>query len=168
MIFRSRFLFATPIEIAAALRHMDLTHEQATDPTILKKRYLDLVIKYHPDSGGDAARLKEVVNGFALLQGLATPIEMKTSFMHREESHVEQSPTEQLYGNRCSWLQWDQLAPMGPELAGLCGMACALYVVYWIGKRIRPPKTPIAPLWSRPVFDGKTPEQAPQEVIVGK
>ena len=149
MIFRSRFLFATPIEIAAALRHMDLTHEQATEPTILKKRYLDLVIKYHPDSGGDAARLKEVVEGFTMLQGV-TSNEIKTSFKHHvarerryEESHIIQSPEDSahtnwpppLYATGTSWV-WDFAPRSINEFAGLCGKALALYVVYCIGMRI--------------------------------
>ena len=148
-MFRSRFRFATPVDIATALRHMDLTHEQATDPTLLRKRYHELVIKYHPDAGGDAARLKEVVNGFAMLQGV-TSNEIKTSFKHHvarerryEESHVIQSPADcahtrwppPLYANGTSWLR-DFMPRTITELGGLVGKGLGVYVVYCLVVRL--------------------------------
>jgi len=95
-MFRRCVLFfalpPSPSEITKALGTLGVTMDTVADEKMLKKVYRELVKKHHPDTGGDAEKIKSINLAHDLLLGLS-PHERRA---YLENKRNNQNPFERM------------------------------------------------------------------------
>jgi len=95
-MFRRCVLFfalpPSPSEITKALGTLGVTMDTVADEKMLKKAYRELVKKHHPDTGGDAEKIKSINLAHDLLLGLS-PHERRA---YLENKRNNQNPFERM------------------------------------------------------------------------
>ena len=90
MLFGTRALYFSPSrDVTSALATLGISASDASDKKALKKRYLELVKKHHPDTGGDAEKMKNISTAYELLRNLS-PSQLRSD--RREKSTTRQYP----------------------------------------------------------------------------
>ena len=118
MFYATRLFLYPTREIKKALSILSISESDAMDKKALKKRYLVLVKKYHPDTGGDAEKMKDVTTAYETLRQ-ASPSQLRSDSSSESESPFQQAhhrhsspPRESVFNDRQmpeEWIEFERM-----------------------------------------------------------
>ncbi|KNH08068.1 chaperone protein DNAj [Perkinsela sp. CCAP 1560/4] len=122
-MFHVTALFRAPTaeEVRRALATLSLTSAQAIDKKLLKKRYLELVKKNHPDTGGDAEKMKSISTAYQTLRSVTRmpdPQEKPSQAAPFQHQRRERQPQDSIFTDRgmpADWINAEMLHRMARE-----------------------------------------------------